>query len=196
MRYMRTSAPGRCTDAVVKRGGPIRRKTPMKSGSSLRSTPPAQGSGKPAAPRRTGKHVGENAAKDAVRERSGGDCEIRSPWCQGRGREFSHRRAEGQGGEWSPRNGLFVCGHGNVDGCHGYAHQHPEEARDSGWIVSAFGADPAGVQVLMWHKGRCDWFLLRNEDPWVDLAPWPEGKTGHPDDLELPKDKEGLGGAA
>lgn len=183
----------------MKPGEPLKRTpmpprtTPMPRG-SLRSKPSVDGSSTPAK-RKTGKHVGESKARRGVRKRSGGDCEIRSPWCQGAAREFSHRIAEGQGGKWLVINGLDSCGHGNLDGCHGYAHQHPEEAREKGWIVSAFGADLTKVKVLMWHDQRQDWFLLR-EDGGVDLAPWPEGKTEHPDDLESPRPDPGLGGAA
>lgn len=167
----------------------LQRKTPLNSGSSLRSSkPPADGSGKPVQ-RKTGKHVGENKAKRLAKKRSGGDCEVRSPWCQGRGREFSHRLAEGQGGKWSVVNGMFSCGHGNLDGCHGYIHQHPKEAEDKGWIVSAWG-DPAKKEVLMWHDERQDWVLLLDveEYPWVELAEFPAGDERHPDDLQLPVD--------
>lgn len=176
---------------------PIKRNTPLTSGSSLRSSKPSATGETQLKPRRsTGKHVGESKAKRDVKARSAGDCEIRSPWCQGKGREFSHRRAEGQGGAWSATNGMWACGHGGTDGCHGYLHQHPEEARHNGWIVSAWGADPAGVEVLMWHEGRQDWFLLCNEAPWVELAPFPAGDPRHPDDIEVPRPESEMGGAA
>lgn len=171
------------------------RKNPMPRG-SLCSKAFGADEPKQARPRRsTGKHVGEGKAKRDVRKRSGGDCEIRSPWCLGRATNASHRRHEGQGGLWQAVNILDSCGWGNTTGCHGYLHQHPREARDNGWIVSAWGADPAGVQVLMWHGGRCDWFLLLNEEPWVQLAPWPKGDPRHPDDIEVRVDR-GLDGVA
>jgi hypothetical protein len=163
--------------------------------SSLRSsTPPAGGRVQPAR-RKTGKHVGETKAKNLARQRSGGECEVRSPWHQGPAREFSHRLAEGQGGKWLVVNGLDSCGHGNLDGCHGYIHQHPEEATKYGWMVSAWG-DPETTPVLMWHDGRQDWFLLLDEYPWVELAEFPEGRPGHPDDLDLPGESRDLGGVA
>jgi hypothetical protein len=72
---------------------PLVRKTPLKSGSSLRSsTPSADGSGK-SARRKTGKHVGEAAARKAVAERSGGDCETRIfGVCLGRATNWHHRQ--------------------------------------------------------------------------------------------------------
>lgn len=172
----------------------LERKTSMKTGSSLRSSkPPADGPVKPVQ-RKTGKHVGENKAKRLARQRSGGDCEVRSPWHQGPAREFSHRLAEGQGGKWLVVNGLDSCGHGNLDGCHGYIHQHPEEATKYGWMVSAWG-DPATTPVLMWHDGRQDWFLLC-EDGTAVLADFPAGDPRHPDDIDRPREPRDLGGVA
>lgn len=179
----------------MKRSG-IQRRTPMKSGSSLRSsTPQADTSGKPAK-RKTGpsKATLRLRTKKLVSPRSGGDCEIRTPWCLGRATNLSHRLAEGQGGQWSAVNCLDSCGHGNASGCHGYLHQHPAEARRFGWMVD-FSADPAAVEVLMWHDGRQDWFLLR-EDGTAELAPFPEGRPEHPDDLDLRGESRDLGGVA
>jgi hypothetical protein len=138
---------------------------------------------------------GKVVERRKVVARSGGDCEIRTPWCQGRGREFSHRRAEGQGGKWLATNGLFSCGHGNLDGCHGYLHQHPEEATEKGWIVSAWGVDQAEIEVFMWHDDRRDWWLLL-PDGTAELAPFPKGRPGHPDNLDLPGESRDLDGVA
>lgn len=38
--------------------------------------------------------------------------------------------------------------------CHGEIHSHPALAREHGWIVSAFAADPARVEVLQWGEQR------------------------------------------
>lgn len=137
---------------------------------------------------------GKVVERRKVVDRSGGACEIRTPWCQGAGREFSHRRAQGQGGQWRATNGLYSCGHGNLDGCHGYLHQHPDEAREKGWAVSAWGPDPAEIEVFMWHDDRLDWWLLL-PDGTAELADFPEGDPRHPDDIEVRVDR-GLDGVA
>jgi hypothetical protein len=81
----------------------------------------------------------EDDARDKVDERSEGWCEIAVEGvCQGLGREFQHRQAKGQLGAWTASNGLKVCGHGNVFGCHGYLHQHPIEAVAKGWTVESW----------------------------------------------------------
>lgn len=166
----------------MKRSG-IQRKTPMKSGSSLRSTPPAQGSGKPAAPRRTGKHVGVNEARRLVKERSGGQCEIHMVGCYEQATDWHHRQLRSQGGKWEVRNGIHACRfcHEAVTNTRG----HRAEYEANGWLVRSH-LDPAAVEVLLRHNGREDWFLLR-EDGGVDLAPFPKGVEGHPDDLGVPR---------
>ncbi len=175
--------------AVVKRGGPIQRKTPMPRG-SLRSTPPAQGSGKPASPRRTGKHEGVNEARRLVKERSGGQCEIHMLGCYVQATDWHHRVRQSQGGKWHVQNGLHACRfcHEAVTNTRG----HRPEYEANGWMVHS-RQDPAEVEVLLWHHDRHDWYLLL-DDGSVDLAPWPEGKAGHPDDL--PRQDPSLDGAA
>lgn len=172
----------------MKRGGPLQRKTP------LRASSPSPRDAKPKERKSTGKSTGKTAVQLLVPRRSGGDCEIRTPWCLGRATNLSHRRHQGQGGKWSPVNILDSCGHGNTTGCHGYLHQHPDEAKGKGWIVSAWGVNPADVEVLLWHQGRQDWFLLL-QDGSIELAPWPKGDPRHPDAIEVRVDR-GLGGVA
>ncbi|PRY35283.1 HNH endonuclease [Umezawaea tangerina] len=84
-------------------------------------------------------------ARKLVRERSAGLCEVKSPWCEGRATNWSHRLAQGQGGLWAPSNGLDVCGMGNATGCHGYLHQHPTRAEAEGWLVPPGQTDPIDV---------------------------------------------------
>lgn len=176
----------------MKRSG-IQRKTPMKSGSS-QATTPARGSGKPASPRRsTGLHVGEKKAKDLAKQRSGGDCEVVIPGlCVYRGYDFHHRLFRSQGGKWEIVNGLYVCRpcHRALTDTNG---RRPEYERN-GWIVPSHG-EPAATEVLMWHNQRQDWFLLL-PDGTAELAPWPEGETGHPDDLDPPLRPSTVDGAA
>jgi hypothetical protein len=169
----------------VKRGGPLKRTTPLRSTGTSRE-------GKPKAKRPTGDGPSqsklERDAKKATRRRSGDQCEIRSPWCLGPSAptEFSHRRADGQGGQWAASNGLRGCGHGNLNGCHGYCHQHPEEARENGWFVSAFSRVwPSEVPAYIWHEGDRAMFLLDDEGGAVP-APFPQGDPRHPDDIPVP----------
>jgi hypothetical protein len=60
----------------------------------------------------------------AVRERSGGVCEV----CHQRpATDQHHRLYQGRGGAHDVENLLDVCGPGNVSGCHGRAHgTHPK----------------------------------------------------------------------
>jgi hypothetical protein len=130
----------------LQRSGPLVRRTPLRA--------------KPARPARLMIElddvenigldllVGREIARPLARGRLGGWCELRSPWCQRIGREFSHRRAEGQGGLWVAENGLWSCGHGNLDGCHGWLHQNPDAAKEFGWIVP-WPKDPANVSALI-----------------------------------------------
>lgn len=191
----------------------MKRSKPLSPGEPLRRSTPLCSTGKPregkTKPKR--KPIGgpseaqlERDAKDATRSRSakgsdlGEQCEIRSPWCLGPSAptEFSHRRAEGQGGLWAASNGLRACGHGNLNGCHGYCHQHPEEARENGWFVSAFTPDPPSeVPAYIWHKGtRAEWLL--DDEGGAVLVPFPQGDPRHPDDIPLPQPPETLGGVA
>lgn len=75
---------------------------------------------------------------------------------------FHHRAAKGMGGsgrEWihDPSNLLYLCGMGNVDGCHGRAHQVPEFAMALGLIVSRFSPYVPGEIPVRLHDGM--WWL-------------------------------------
>lgn len=176
----------------MKRGGPIRRKTPMKSTSPLRSTPPSDTPGKPVH-RKTGKHVGESKAKRLAKKRSGGLCEVCIPGvCLLRGTDFHHRLFQSQGGKWDIVDGLFVCRscHMAITNTNGRRGEY--EAK--GWIVPSHG-DPATTEVLMWHDERQGWFLLR-EDGTAEQTEWPAGDPRHPDDIPLPETPRDLDGVA
>lgn len=162
------------------RGGPLKRTTPLRAKADKRKRDvPKQRT----ATDGPSEAVLEDRAKKAVKRRSGGDCEIRTSWCLGHAAEFSHRQAEGQGGPWAASNGLHGCGHGNLNGCHGYCHQHPEEARENGWFISAFSKVPATeIPAWIWHKGKRAKYLLDDEGEAV-LAPFPQGDPRHPDDI-------------
>jgi len=134
----------------------LQAKTELRNKTELRSTtPPDRTSGLTrselvARPkkRKPGEAAAEKLARALVRARSGGICEVcgRQP-----AREFQHRKAQVHGGEYSAVNGLDVCGHGNVSGCHGHIHQNPTAAYEQGWSVRS-GHDPAVRPV--WFAGR------------------------------------------
>lgn len=185
----------------MKRGGPPQRKTPLKSGSSLRSSKPAALTGETQSKQRrsTGKHVGETKAKRQAKKRSGDTCEPRIPGvgCLYYGSDFHHRHLHGQGGLWTVENGLRVCRpcHSALTNTNG---NRPEYER-KGWIIPA-NQDPENrkrpeeIEVFMWHDERLDWWLLL-PDGTADLAPFPKGDPRHPDDIEVRVDR-GLGGVA
>ncbi len=110
----------------------------------------------------------EKAAKDTVRGRSGGVCEIQVPGvCWGRAKDFSHRIREGQGGPWCPRNGLDAC-----RACHEWTHRFPVAARVKRWALKANELDMLDRPVL--YRGA--WALL-GEDGSVTPT-----KRGRPDE--------------
>lgn len=98
--------------------------------------------------------MNERECRDIVHQRSGGDCEIRiAGVCLGRATNFQHRLAKKHGGRFLPSNGLDVCGHGNLSGCHGYIHQNPKLAVERGWTVPSWG-DPATTPAEVWMWGH------------------------------------------
>jgi len=167
----------------VKRGGPLQRKTPLRSSApSLRDTKPKA---------KPGAHVGVNEARRLVKARSDGFCEIRMLGCFGQALDWHHRKLRSQGGKWEAVNGLHACRycHEAVTNTRG----HRAEYEANGWLVKRDG-DPASTEVLMWHDNRQDWWLLK-EDGTAVLAPWPKGDLRHPDDIEVRVDR-GLDGVA
>jgi len=95
----------------------------------------------------------ENAARLAVRARSGGTCERcgRAP-----ATNWHHRKGRSQGGAWCPSNGLDLCGSGTT-GCHGEVTVNPRIAYERGWSVRST-QDPADVPVWLTFRG---WHLIR-----------------------------------
>lgn len=69
------------------------------------------------------------AARRIVRLRSGGACELAGPECiaaTDRHREVHHVYGRLGADPHHPSKLLGVCGHGNADGCHGWAHSTAE----------------------------------------------------------------------
>lgn len=118
--------------------------------------------------------MNEQAARRIVRQRSGGDCEVRIVGvCQGRATNFQHRKARIHGGDWSPSNGIDVCGSGNASGCHGYIHQHPMASIEKGWTVPSW-ADPSKTPVEVWMWGSMQAFAYLDDQGCLHLAEAPD----------------------
>lgn len=47
----------------------------------------------------------------------------------------------------SPSNVIDVCGTDNSTGCHGWIHQHPEQARALGYLLKSYDPEPSQVPV-------------------------------------------------
>lgn len=149
---MKSSGPLRTT--------PLERRTPLQRGGPLeRHTPMPQRRVRPrlAVVVEVNPDIGEDIAKERVRARSGGWCEIRLPGCFVRALDWHHRLRDGQGGLWQASNGLDSCRwcHMAVTNTNGrYA-----EYVDAGWIVPRrYTLDvsllPASVSVVLAGVGR------------------------------------------
>lgn len=152
---------------------PMVRKAPLRRSAIAPGTVPpradrprVQRPGRPAAERLAGHPAKGNpipaATRTAVRERSGGRCEIRSWVCTGQATEQHHRRRRRDGGH-SLGNLLDTC-----SDCHRTAHAEPAYARQRGWIVSAFEADPASVPV---HYGPATTWFHDDGTKTTDVGP-------------------------
>ena len=158
------------TTKPLERGGPLHRKTPMRSGGPRTSTPCPSPS---KAARDAERRQAEREAKAIAWARSGGLCELgMAGWCEGAATNFSHRLGAGVLGGWSAANGLYSCGSGTT-GCHGWVHDQPAAARELGWrLERRCGDDPL---VIPARHARFGWVLLDEEGGVVpsDLRfPW------------------------
>ena len=68
-------------------------------------------------------------AKQAVRERSGGQCEAGTPACTGRAVHVHHVLPRSAGGKHSTANLLHCCRE-----CHDFIHAHPALSYRLGWL--------------------------------------------------------------
>jgi hypothetical protein len=125
----------------VKRTPFARRTTELRRGELHRRESSLVGT-RPRAERLAGGNPIPTAARRAVRERSGGRCEIRSHECTDLATAQHHRKRRRDGGH-GLGNLLDTCAP-----CHGLAHDQPAYARRRGWIVSAFEVNPSSVPVI------------------------------------------------
>lgn len=117
----------------------------------------------------------EARARQLVRARSAGRCELQHPTaCRGGADGVHHRVKRGQGGLWSPANLLDACGSGTT-GCHGWTEAHPTLAGELGWALPSY-ADPLTTPCwLGWSVNGAGWWLLDADGcmAWCD-QPRPE----------------------
>lgn len=85
-------------------------------------------------------------------ERAMGVCEAGSPWCEGRPTQVHHIARRRGAGAHALTNLLAVCGMGNTSGCHGWIHQHPDEAKAKDWLRS-----PDALPAVVNTKGDRSW---------------------------------------
>lgn len=135
----------------MKRGGPLPRRTRLKNRSALnRQSELTRTAMKP----KPAKHdPAETLARQVVRARSGGVCELdgRTP-----ATEMHHRQNRSQGGDWTAPNLLHLC-----SAHHLHITTHPQAAREQGWFVPSW-IDPARTPV--WIFGREFVLLTPNVD--------------------------------
>lgn len=87
-------------------------------------------------PRASRKDV--EAARSLVRSRDGHRCQMCGQSIVDTPSAIHHRIPKGMGGSAlleHASNLIRLCGNGNADGCHGFAHSNPEWARAMGWIL-------------------------------------------------------------
>jgi 5-methylcytosine-specific restriction endonuclease McrA len=100
----------------VKRGGQLRRLTPLQRRTPLR-------------PRISDPYV-LRKAKKIVKERSGGRCEARIPSiCTGRASEVHHVKSRARGGSHNPDQLLDCCSR-----CHFWITTNPRSAHQMGFL--------------------------------------------------------------
>lgn len=98
----------------MKRGGPLRRRVPLR----------------PVSPRRRARSPQLAKARLEVMARSGGRCEAAIPdVCQGWGSEAHHVLRRSQGGQDTAANLRWVCSR-----CHRHVHAHVAEAVELGLL--------------------------------------------------------------
>lgn len=83
---------------------------------------------------------------------------------------FSIHHRQGRGGRRPHRlsNLVLLCGSGTT-GCHGWAHAHPAEAYESGWMVRRNSADQTDQVPMVDVRG---WMFSLTDDGERLAFPW------------------------
>lgn len=119
----------------MKRGGPLRRKTPLK--------PSSAGAHLKRAPIERGKSSTSDfspGVKARVRKRSGGWCEF--PGCTRHAQHFHHRLMRSQGGMGNVNNCAHLC-----TSCHGYVHANPTRSYELGLLVPSWADEAVELRI-------------------------------------------------
>lgn len=82
-----------------------------------------------------------SVTREEIRERDAGHC---ARCGAADSLHVHHRWLRSQGGPDSWENQVTLCA-----GCHDWAHNHPGEALEQGWLVASWD-DPAGIPVRHW----------------------------------------------
>jgi hypothetical protein len=118
VRRVRHRLPVSLPCRIVKRSGPIARRTPMNWKASTKNREFA---------------AELDAVTPALEARSGGWCELGISGVCGTGMaglHRHHRRRRSQGGTNDLSNLIHLC-----DGCHTYVHAHPAISYSRGWLL-------------------------------------------------------------
>jgi cytochrome c553 len=136
---------------------PLTHRTPLARSAALAPKHTRE----PVKPRRRPSSGVPVKVRDALRERSGGVCELTAPGCTGQATDFAHRKKVAAGGRKGAAaradhvlsNALAAC-----RSCHQNCHEAPPAAYWRGWMLHE-NEDPTVVPVL--YRG-C-WSLLSND---------------------------------
>lgn len=115
----------------MKRGGPLKRRTPLKAKKRPKPSGAAalRGKGMPA------RRIQWEKNRQEVMDRARGLCEAgERSVCTVRGEHAHHVQLRSRGGSDDPGNLLWVCLR-----CHDWIHGHPAEATERGWMASRYG---------------------------------------------------------
>lgn len=131
----------------------------------------------------------EQRARQVVRERSAGRCEldVRNV-CTGRATSWSHRQSRARRGLWTPANGIDACGSGTT-GCHGWVENHPTWAEAAGLSLPSWVTDPERVPAYVsWHGLARAWWHLNLDGTLTPCGELERPPWGHSADhaLECP----------
>lgn len=150
----------------MKRGGPLRRLTPLQPGASLRRVTPLRAArSRRAIVRDTGP---SRVLRAAVLERDRHCCQRCGRSILGRAYSLQHRLPRGRGGGNSLANLVTLCGSATSPGCHAAVESYRTSAIRDGFLVPT-SIDPADWPV---HRYLSSW--AQPSDSWVPTDPRPE----------------------
>lgn len=160
---------------TLRRRTELQRRVPLVSRTSMRRTELAPGVVPlKRSPMKRGRVEAKLTAvqRDALAERSGGQCEIQTLDCRWEATDPCHRVGEGSGGRHGAaaevNDRLSNLLHGCRE-CHDWCHRNPLAAQGERWMLRN-GSNPLTTPV---HYRRTSWRLLRDDGTW-ELCAAPE----------------------